>query len=508
MERDLRTLIAARGQAPTANPAAGAAAGPAVDLRASTTAEKTARTSDKRTAPTSDAPAAGIMPLGDTTTDVDLACTRLQAHMARVPHLVALAREVCHRNRATTEAAESALHRTGARGRFLRHCAAAKRSSQISAQQREGRAADGNAASQGSPLAPRAAEKRVGTTQPTSTASSIDAAPSFFNSQGQLLKTCTARSTLLRSFLEQVETTVLDNPAFLNQALREWDLLAIVESGRASFGAEGVMSNNLELATGRDLSSTPVGVTCGTGSSLHHPVLDHIALKRMQNRKWALAQVEQGVLRNAEHNFEAAIRCYDKALQLDRRCADAYVGRGAARVNLRQFGRAIEDFEQALVWQPGHENARKYLQVAKRKFGLPDAPSSATTTHQLTLHNPADKQSPAESNAGRDSLSESSSKSRKRPTKGRFSTGNSRDGDDASSSGGDSGGKSRRSSSSSNSDGNSSDSASDSESPTVSRIMRLLIKEKMRNAGVGGSSGHSAPLVSAIHPRSLVMLCF
>ena len=37
----------------------------------------------------------------------------------------------------------------------------------------------------------------------------------------------------------------------------------------------------------------------------------------------------------------------------------------------RQFGRAAEDFEQALTFQPDHKNAKKYLVIARQKLGLP-----------------------------------------------------------------------------------------------------------------------------------------
>ncbi len=41
-------------------------------------------------------------------------------------------------------------------------------------------------------------------------------------------------------------------------------------------------------------------------------------------------------------------RCYERALDLDPRSADAWVARGAAFANQRQFARAAEDFEMAL----------------------------------------------------------------------------------------------------------------------------------------------------------------
>ena len=45
---------------------------------------------------------------------------------------------------------------------------------------------------------------------------------------------------------------------------------------------------------------------------------------------------------------ETALQTYDRALQLDRNNVDAYVARGAAFANQRDFSRAVADFETAL----------------------------------------------------------------------------------------------------------------------------------------------------------------
>ena len=45
---------------------------------------------------------------------------------------------------------------------------------------------------------------------------------------------------------------------------------------------------------------------------------------------------------------ETALQTYDRALQLDRNNVDAYVARGAAFANLRDFSGAVADFETAL----------------------------------------------------------------------------------------------------------------------------------------------------------------
>jgi len=45
---------------------------------------------------------------------------------------------------------------------------------------------------------------------------------------------------------------------------------------------------------------------------------------------------------------ETALQTYHRALELDRGNVDAYVARGAAFANQRDFSRAIADFETAL----------------------------------------------------------------------------------------------------------------------------------------------------------------
>ena len=51
-------------------------------------------------------------------------------------------------------------------------------------------------------------------------------------------------------------------------------------------------------------------------------------------------------------------RCYERALDLDPRNADAWVARGAAFANQQQFGRAAEDFSMALGALPLQNSIR------------------------------------------------------------------------------------------------------------------------------------------------------
>lgn len=47
-------------------------------------------------------------------------------------------------------------------------------------------------------------------------------------------------------------------------------------------------------------------------------------------------------------DYDAAHSCYTRALELDRRNADAWVARGAAHANQKLYQKATSDFETAL----------------------------------------------------------------------------------------------------------------------------------------------------------------
>jgi Tfp pilus assembly protein PilF len=51
-------------------------------------------------------------------------------------------------------------------------------------------------------------------------------------------------------------------------------------------------------------------------------------------------------------DYENAHKCYARALELDRRNVDAWVARGAAHANDRNFQQATQDFETALGEEP------------------------------------------------------------------------------------------------------------------------------------------------------------
>ncbi|MCA9891205.1 MAG: tetratricopeptide repeat protein, partial [Anaerolineae bacterium] len=65
--------------------------------------------------------------------------------------------------------------------------------------------------------------------------------------------------------------------------------------------------------------------------------------------------------------YEQAIADYDKAIQLEPQYASAYYNRGLAYYMLNEYDLAIADYEAALKFDPNHENARKFIEISRRK---------------------------------------------------------------------------------------------------------------------------------------------
>jgi len=92
-------------------------------------------------------------------------------------------------------------------------------------------------------------------------------------------------------------------------------------------------------------------------------------LKKWQSQKLAHQSVAQGVEYFKQGREMEAMQHFSRALQIDAENVEALVARGALYANKESFKRAIQDFENALVANPKHNNARNYLVETLLSFG-------------------------------------------------------------------------------------------------------------------------------------------
>ena len=67
--------------------------------------------------------------------------------------------------------------------------------------------------------------------------------------------------------------------------------------------------------------------------------------------------------------YEKAIECFDKAIELDPNDADAYNNRGVAYYNLEEYERAIEDYDKAIALDPNYAKAYENRRIAYARLG-------------------------------------------------------------------------------------------------------------------------------------------
>jgi tetratricopeptide (TPR) repeat protein len=89
--------------------------------------------------------------------------------------------------------------------------------------------------------------------------------------------------------------------------------------------------------------------------------VDYLYLRNKQNKEWAYQRTAEGIELARAERYGDAIKKYDAALELDARCIDAYVARGAAYANQSKYLEAISDLRVALEIDSQHKNAQDYL---------------------------------------------------------------------------------------------------------------------------------------------------
>ena len=84
-------------------------------------------------------------------------------------------------------------------------------------------------------------------------------------------------------------------------------------------------------------------------------------MNSIQSRAWSMNRIKLGNEDNKKGRFDIALRWYDQAITIDPLHADAYVARGAAYANRKEYDKAMKDFNKALLLDSEVDNGRQYL---------------------------------------------------------------------------------------------------------------------------------------------------
>jgi PGF-CTERM protein len=77
---------------------------------------------------------------------------------------------------------------------------------------------------------------------------------------------------------------------------------------------------------------------------------------------------EKGISFAKSDEYEKAIECFDKAIELDPNYANAYNNRGLTYYHLKQYERAIEDYNKAIELNPNGADAYYNRELARSKL--------------------------------------------------------------------------------------------------------------------------------------------
>jgi tetratricopeptide (TPR) repeat protein len=108
----------------------------------------------------------------------------------------------------------------------------------------------------------------------------------------------------------------------------------------------------------------------------------------------AQEHLKTGIEKHKQQNFKAAIKDYDKAINLDNNLTDAFFNRGTCLLALKDFKSAMKDFDKTIELDPTFVKAyysRASVNVSQEKYieSLPDLDKAieldATTPNALTL---------------------------------------------------------------------------------------------------------------------------
>ena len=123
----------------------------------------------------------------------------------------------------------------------------------------------------------------------------------------------------------------------------------------------------------------------------HFPVEEMASsLRKRQNSDLAFTHVEKGIHHFKSGNKLEAFSSLMQALKIDPENVEGLVARGALYANNGSLDKAVEDFEEALRYNPTHRNATRYLGetlvAVARRFEDLKQEEEAVKTYVKILH--------------------------------------------------------------------------------------------------------------------------
>jgi len=100
--------------------------------------------------------------------------------------------------------------------------------------------------------------------------------------------------------------------------------------------------------------------------AVFHVTFFHANISRAQTEKQLTAKdwLKQGILMGKKGNFDQAIECFNRSLEINPRLDKAYQNRGIAWSKKGNFKRAIADFNMALEINPRNTAVSHYKRIA------------------------------------------------------------------------------------------------------------------------------------------------
>ncbi len=118
--------------------------------------------------------------------------------------------------------------------------------------------------------------------------------------------------------------------------------------------------------------------------TVFHVTFFHANISQAQTEKQLTAKdwLKQGILMGKKGNFDQAIECFNRSLEINPRLDKAYQNRGIAWSKKGDFKRAIADFNMALEINPRNTAVSHYKRIAledqKKKPLLPNRMKNST----------------------------------------------------------------------------------------------------------------------------------